>query len=130
MNERCWTLLGSRDPETGIWRVKVHHLVTGVQASVEADWSWSLQREEVHGDVMGFSHTHPIGAGAYPSQRDVRTMQAWCSALGKPLLCLIVEEQKAESPQGYVFKNDEHDGEPVVSIQMREAGEFEIRSGK
>jgi hypothetical protein len=57
-------------------------------------------------------------------------MQAWCSALGKPLLCLITEEQKAESPQGYVFKNDEHDGEPVVSIQVREAGEFEIRSGK
>ena len=47
-----------------------------------------LAREEAHGDVHGFLHTHPVGSPA-PSQRDLRTMRAWTAAFGKPLLCLI-----------------------------------------
>jgi proteasome lid subunit RPN8/RPN11 len=47
-----------------------------------------LRREEQRQDVAGFYHTHPDGP-AVPSRRDVRTMRAWCSSFGKPLLCVI-----------------------------------------
>ncbi|HTO20895.1 MAG TPA: Mov34/MPN/PAD-1 family protein [Spirochaetia bacterium] len=116
MNERCWTLLGSRDPASGTWRVRLEHLVDGTPARVEADWSWTLSREESHGDVAGFYHTHPQGAGAGPSERDVRTMQAWCGALGKALLCLISEGDSAGSLQACLFENDENAGAPVASV--------------
>jgi hypothetical protein len=65
---------------------------------------------------MGFFHTHPIGAGVSASDRDVRTMQAWCSALGKPLLCLIVEGDPSGLPGGVIFVDDESEGEPVKEI--------------
>ena len=39
------------------------------------DGAWVLDREETHGDVVGFLHTHPDGP-ATPSQRDVRTIRA------------------------------------------------------
>jgi hypothetical protein len=68
---------------------------------VRFDGLWVLAREETHCDVVGFLHTHPDGPAA-PSDRDVRTMRAWCLAFGKPLLCLI------ESPAGlcgYRFDN-------------------------
>jgi proteasome lid subunit RPN8/RPN11 len=58
-----------------------------------------LAREERHGDVIGFLHTHP-GMAAVPSERDVRTMHAWCSAFGKPLLCLI---KGADGLRGWRF---------------------------
>jgi proteasome lid subunit RPN8/RPN11 len=116
MNERLWTLLGSRDAGTGTWRITRHHMVIGRPAEVEADWAWILDRDEAHSDVMGFYHTHPDGCGLAPSQRDIRTMRAWCSALGKPLLCLIAENRKPGVPAGYVFLNDEHGGEPVGSL--------------
>ena len=126
MNERCWTLLGSRDTGSGTWRVKLRHVVEGEHAKVEADWSWTLTREETEGDVMGFYHTHPDGVGAQPSQRDIRTMQAWCSALGKPLLCLIAEDREPRIPKGYVFESDEHQGQSVDSLTPGEADAFVI----
>jgi len=124
VNERCWTLLGSRDTASGTWRVRLQRSTAGESARVDADWAWTLGREESHGDVMGFCHTHPPGAGTDPSQRDVRTMQAWCSALGKPLLCLIAEEQAAERPQGFVFTDDEHAGVMVRSLDAGQDGEL------
>jgi proteasome lid subunit RPN8/RPN11 len=127
MNERCWTLLGSRDPSSGTWQVKLHHIIVGEHSKVEADWSWTLTREETQGDVMGFFHTHPNGFGVQPSLRDIRTMQAWCSALGKPLLCLIAEDREPRIPMGYVFASDEHEGQPVDSITPGEADFFVIR---
>jgi hypothetical protein len=60
----------------------------GEAASVVADGAWTLRREESCGDVVGFMHTHPMG-GLSPSSRDVRTMRAWCDALGKSLICVI-----------------------------------------
>jgi len=65
----------------------------GQVSSVEFDAAWVLAREENHGDIVGFYHTHPGGPPA-PSRRDDRTMHAWVSALGKPLLCLIESEGK------------------------------------
>ena len=130
MNERCWTLIGSRDAFSGTWRVRLHHVIEGQPAKVDADWSWTLTREETDGDVMGFCHTHPPGIGAQPSQRDIRTMQAWCSALDKPLLCLIVEDREPGIPAGYVFVSDEHGGQAVDSLNSEEDGTYVVRESK
>jgi hypothetical protein len=92
--ERCWVLVGA--VENGVWRVRRRQASRGGLASVEAAWEWALAREEALGDVAGFWHTHPRISGLAgpeggldPSARDIRTMQAWCSALGKPLICVI-----------------------------------------
>ena len=37
-------------------------------------------------------------------------MQAWCSSLGKPLLCLIGEGENFVEPAAYVFEDDQGDG--------------------
>jgi proteasome lid subunit RPN8/RPN11 len=89
--ERCWTLLGQRRGQ--IWYARRVRPQTGEQVCVAFDGPWVLEREERYQDVIGFYHTHPDGP-AEPSRRDVRTMRAWCSAFGKPLLCLI------DSPAG------------------------------
>jgi proteasome lid subunit RPN8/RPN11 len=107
MNEQCWVLIFADGEREGNWRVKRRKRVRGKPASVEADWAWALAREEQYGDVAGFFHTHPPGAGTSPSARDVRTMRAWCCALGKPLLCLIAEGAQVD---GYVFTDDESEG--------------------
>jgi proteasome lid subunit RPN8/RPN11 len=89
--EQCWILVGQHVGR--VWHCKRLQQTRGTLVSVEFDGAWVLEREETHGDVLGFLHTHPQGP-ARPSERDHRTMRAWCSAFGKPLLCLI------ESPGG------------------------------
>jgi proteasome lid subunit RPN8/RPN11 len=84
--EHCWTLLGERRGR--IWLCRRVQPSQGERTSVRFDGARVLEREETHGDVVGFLHTHPDGP-ASPSERDVRTMRAWCGAFGKPLLCLI-----------------------------------------
>jgi hypothetical protein len=61
-----------------------------------------LRREERRGDVVGFFHTHP-GMAAVPSVRDLRTMRAWCTCFGKPLLCVIAGR---DGLRGYWFDDD------------------------
>ena len=104
MNEKCWVLVGKQTKRRRAWVAKKRRRTVGSPTSVEADWRWVLARDESHGDVVGFFHTHPDGAGTRPSARDIRTMGAWSSALGKPLLCLIAD---GETVSGYVFANDE-----------------------
>jgi hypothetical protein len=130
MPEHCWTLLGRREPETGTWRLRPQQGVPGEKTRVDADWAWTLAREESHGDVTGFFHTHPPGAGLRPSERDVRTMRAWCSALGKPLLCLIAEEGGTEAPRGTLFADDEDPGVPVGSAIPGQDGELTIQPAR
>jgi proteasome lid subunit RPN8/RPN11 len=86
MVERCWTLLGQRRGR--VWCALRAPLTSGQRLQVSFDGPWVLRREVQRHDVAGFFHTHPDGP-AVPSRRDVRTMRAWCSAFGKPLLCLI-----------------------------------------
>ena len=98
--EHCWTLLGHRRGR--VWYARRVRPTAGGRLSVRFDAAWVLAREERRGDVVGFYHTHPDGPPC-PSRRDVRTMRAWCSAFGKPLLCLIA------SPEGigaYRFQDD------------------------
>jgi hypothetical protein len=93
--------------------------VSGSPSQVEADWAWALARENERGDVVGFWHTHPVGAGKAPSGRDVRTMQAWRLALGKPLLCLISEEGPTGEPAAYLFADEDDEGQPAGSVILQ-----------
>jgi hypothetical protein len=124
--ERCWVLVGGQ-LEEGTWRMRRRQRVEGNPASVEAQWEWALKREETTGDVLGFFHTHPAGFGTSPSRRDIRTMQAWCLAFGKPLLCLIAEGSQVS---GYIFADDESQGTPVLRVRHEHPGEFLAEVGE
>jgi proteasome lid subunit RPN8/RPN11 len=109
--EQCWTLLGRRRGR--IWHCRRVRPTRGERSSVRFDGPWTLEREEAHGDVAGFLHTHPDGP-ALPSDRDVRTMRAWCGAFGKPLLCVIA------APHGlraFRFDDDESTGVALEAVE-------------
>lgn len=78
------------------------------------DGAWVLEREETHGDVVGFLHTHPDGP-ASASARDVRTMRAWCLAFGKPLVCFI---DAPSGLHGYRFDDDESNGVRLAVVEV------------
>lgn len=109
--EQCWTLLGQRRGR--VWYCRRVRQSSGRRASVEFDGAWALRREETHGDVVGFLHTHPDGPAA-PSNRDVRTMRAWCGAFGKPLLCLIASP---DGVRGYRFDNGGPAGKALAIVE-------------
>jgi proteasome lid subunit RPN8/RPN11 len=110
-NEICYVLVGQHRGR--IWYGRLRQRQTGQPASVEFDWDWVLDREERYGDIIGFYHSHPAGLAA-PSHRDLRTMRAWVSCLGKPLLCLI---QAGGTLAAYSFATDEDDGQPLVEVE-------------
>lgn len=85
----------------------------GRPASVEFDGPAVLEREERKGDVIGFLHTHP-NSDAEPSRRDLRTMRAWVSAFGKPLLCVI---EGIDGLAAYRFDDDASDGERLPAVE-------------
>ncbi len=87
---------------------------TGAQTSVCFDGLKTLRREETRHDVLGFFHTHPDGPPR-PSRRDVRTMRAWCSAFGKPLLCVIASP---EGLAGFRFENESSRGVPLATLAV------------
>ncbi|CAG0962463.1 hypothetical protein GPROT1_00913 [Gammaproteobacteria bacterium] len=122
--ERCWTLVGTY--EDGTWHAAKRRRISGKPASVEVDWEWTLKREEKRGDVIGFAHTHPNGAGTTPSERDLRTLRAWRIALGKPLLMLI---EDGETIAGYMLHHDDDELKPIMSITRGEQGVFIISNG-
>jgi proteasome lid subunit RPN8/RPN11 len=110
--EECWTLVGSR--RGLIWCLRRVDRCQGAATRVQFDGLAALAREERRRDVMGFLHTHPDGP-ARPSARDVRTMRAWCSAFGKPLVCVI------DSPNGaaaFRFKDDRSNGVPILAVEL------------
>jgi proteasome lid subunit RPN8/RPN11 len=96
-----------------VWLCRRVRRSSGDRASVEFDGAWVLKREETRGDVVGFLHTHPDGPES-PSGRDVRTMRAWCSAFGKPLLCLIASP---DGLRGYRF-DAESLGEELELVEV------------
>lgn len=75
----------------------------GSPGQVEFNWRLIMDREESHGDIVGFYHTHPQTVGC-PSHRDYRTMGAWTVSFGRPLLCLI---EGVDGLNANWFKDDE-----------------------
>ncbi len=122
--ERCWVLTGAQDGPAG-WRFRRRKQSAGEAASVEAAWDWALDREERFGDVVGFFHTHPRGTDAQPSSRDMRTMNAWCRALGKPLLCIIAAGRMLN---GCLFVYPDGEPQQVESIHKAERGWYIARA--
>ena len=110
--EQCWTLLGHRRGR--VWLCRRVHRTRGERCRVRFDGAWTLAREETHGDVIGFLHTHPDGP-ACPSERDVRTMRAWCGAFGKPLLCVI------SVPDGLCAFRFDDDASAGVTLEVIES---------
>jgi proteasome lid subunit RPN8/RPN11 len=110
-HEISYVLIGQRRGR--IWHGRLRQRQTGQPASVEFDWNWVLEREERQGDVLGFYHTHPAGA-ATPSARDVRTMRAWVSCLGKPLLCVIESD---DALAAHLFATDEGRGQVLEEVE-------------
>jgi proteasome lid subunit RPN8/RPN11 len=95
--EECWVLVGQR--REGVWISRRCCYSIGEPTKVAFDARWTLEREETHGDVVGFLHTHPAGSPT-PSRRDLRTMRAWARSFGKPMLCVIATPHRT---RGYVF---------------------------
>lgn len=93
---------------------------------MEADWAWALAREETHGDVVGFWHTHVRGIGSQPSPRDLATMRAWCMALGKPLICVITAGRNSTAR---VYEGDTIDVCRAELAAGKERGVFTVRQG-
>jgi proteasome lid subunit RPN8/RPN11 len=110
--EDSWTLVGARRGKT--WRCRRLRHRSGQAASVTADGQWTMLREESRGDVVGFMHTHPMG-GLAPSLRDVRTMRAWCDALGKSLLCVITTP---DAIGGWRFDDYRSTGTRLAKVEL------------
>jgi proteasome lid subunit RPN8/RPN11 len=110
--EHCWVLVGRRRGR--IWFARRVRHQAGAQVVVHFDGPWVLAREERRRDVVGFYHTHP-GMPARPSRRDVRTMRAWCSAFGKPLLCVIAG---ADGVRGYRFADHRSEGAELPLVEV------------
>lgn len=89
-HETSCVLLGRRRDDLLVARMRWKQ--TGNSHCVSFDWQTVLAREEARGDVLGFFHTHPSGIPG-PSSRDDKTMAAWVTCFGKPLLCVIACDQ-------------------------------------
>jgi proteasome lid subunit RPN8/RPN11 len=110
--EQCWTLVGRRRGR--IWYARRVHHTSGTAARVDFDGPGVLRREEARRDVVGFLHTHPDGPPE-PSTRDVRTMRAWCSSFGKPLLCVIASPGGLA---GFRFEAGQARGVPLAAVEV------------
>ena len=109
--EVYWTLTGARRGR--LWYGRLRAREVGERYRVRFNGDRVLRREERRHDVVGFFHTHP-GMVAVPSVRDLRTMRAWCSCFGKPLLCVIACGAEA---QATLFVDDEADGQPLPILE-------------
>jgi hypothetical protein len=121
--EECWPLVGQRKGR--LWFARKLRRTVGGPASVAFDGPAVLAREEQRRDIVGFLHTHP-GFPAEPSLRDIATMQAWVSAFGKPLLCLI---EGRDGLAGYVFESDDSRGVRLDQVESFARGTVIALSG-
>ena len=110
-NEECWLLIGERRGK--VYLGQLLQRTTGKPESVDFDAAAALVREESHGDVIGFLHTHP-SCEAQPSRRDVNTMRAWVGSFGKPLLCLI---EGTDGLRAYLFETDTSPGRLLALVE-------------
>lgn len=119
--EICYVLIGQmRDDQA---QAKMMWRKAGGSAHVNFDGAKVLDREESHGDVIGFYHTHPEGF-VLPSDRDDRTMAAWCFAFGKPLICAIATRRGIRAWRYHVDGRKEELAEVSVSGRTQFAARF------
>lgn len=116
VTERCWVLVGRR--QGPFWHARRMRPTSGDLTSVGFDADWVLRREETGGDVLGFYHTHPSGVSE-PSRRDDRTMWAWVTAFGKPLLCIIEADCKVVA---YRYSSDQAEAEIQRACELLPRG--------
>lgn len=107
-----YVLLG--ETKCGIWHARMMWRRTGTRSSVDFDWQKVLNREEKLGDVIGFYHTHPNGFKS-PSARDDKTMDAWSTCFGKPLLCVISESKNIS---GWIYDAQKDSKTQVEEVQQ------------
>ena len=110
--ENCWTLIGRRRGR--IWCARRIRRSAGTSTTVAFDAKAVLDREEDRGDVVGFFHTH-LHSDPQPSRRDVDTMRAWCSAFGKPLLCVIAGRTETAA---FRFDDSNSTGVRLTKVEM------------
>lgn len=99
-NEECWVILGKNHKR--LWHGRLVNKTEGEPVRVNFDAAYVMRREETHGDVIGFLHTHPHML-ASPSSVDYNTMEAWTLCFGKKLLCGI---HGIDGLRFHVFHND------------------------
>jgi len=110
--ENCWTLIGRRRGR--IWYARRIRRSAGTSTTVAFDAKAVLDREEGRGDVVGFFHTHPH-SDPQPSRRDMDTMRAWCSAFGKPMLCVIAGRTETAA---FRFDDSNSTGVRLTEVEM------------
>lgn len=110
MNEHCWILVGSMKDD--LWWAKRVRPTEGAPASVAFDPEYVIKRDAEFHDIVGFFHTHPSFTAHY-SSRDDRTMKAWVTCLGKPLVCCILG---IDGLRAWWYLNDE---DPPVEYQAK-----------
>lgn len=93
--EECWFIRGFKVGSYYFGKLEWHS--KGSAASVDFDWE-----DAMRGNVLGFYHTHP-GGFSTPSTRDDRTMTAWVTAEGRPLLCGIFTGRSEKSQRCYLY---------------------------
>ena len=108
--ENMWVLFGEKDGD--LWHGRMVHMAAGSPAAVAFNAAEVIKREEMHGDVVGFLHTHPSFTSHY-SSRDDRTMKAWCLCFGKPLVCCI---KGVDGLRAWWYLDDE---QPPEDFQVR-----------
>jgi hypothetical protein len=91
----------------------------GSPGQVGFDFKVVFDREDSHGDIVGFYHTHPHCAGQ-PSSTDYATMGAWTVSFGRPLVCLI---EGTDGLNAHWFIDDETDH---VSSWIRKVGDLYV----
>lgn len=84
--EKSFVLLGWR--QENIILARLIWKSEGSAHAVAFDGARVLKREETHGDLIGFFHTHPDGF-TIPSKRDDDTLNSWSFCFGKPLVSVI-----------------------------------------
>lgn len=111
--EHCWVLLGG--VKENLWYGRRVKMTRGAPCSVDFNADYVIKREETKNDVIGWLHTHP-GMIASPSSRDHRTMKAWVTALGHPLVCVIYG---IDGLRAYWYMDDESDPiESAVCVKL------------
>ena len=111
-NEECWVLVGQWKGPFCLARKR--RPTEGAPTRVEFDHHWVVERDTTFGDIVGFLHTHPSGL-LEPSRRDVDTMRAWTSCLGKPLACLIECDSEIAA---FSFVDDQCNGQRIEAMQF------------